>query len=87
VDCGGNWVVDSRVVGVLVSDIAALSPRQLEIAKLFAAGHSTSEVAKILLRSTKTIETHRATIRHKMQISTGVQWMDFLRSVHSEEAK
>jgi DNA-binding CsgD family transcriptional regulator len=83
-DYGWHRIVGPICVGLLVSN--PLSPRQLEIAKLFAAGHSTSEVAKILLRSTKTIETHRATIRHKMQITSGVEWMDFLVRVRNAAA-
>lgn len=39
-----------------------LTPREDEVLKLIAEGHSTKEIARILNISAKTVEKHRASI-------------------------
>ena len=46
----------------------SLSLRQQEVVQLLAEGRSTKEVAAILGLSTKTAETHRSSILHKLQM-------------------
>ena len=48
----------------------ALTPREREIVKLIAEGHSNREVAVKLSISLKTVETHRAAIMRKLNLSS-----------------
>lgn len=43
-----------------------LSPRELEVLRHVAAGRSTAEIAQILHRSVKTIETHKQSLKAKL---------------------
>ena len=47
-----------------------LTPREREIVQLLAEGKSNKEVADTLGISTKTIETHRATIMRKLELKS-----------------
>ena len=47
-------------------DVKALTPRETEIAKLVAEGHSSQEIAAFLVISVKTVERHRANILEKL---------------------
>jgi DNA-binding NarL/FixJ family response regulator len=51
-----------------------LTPREREIVKLIAEGHTNQQIAGLLHRSVKTIESHRANILRKLGIhdSTGL---------------
>lgn len=51
----------------------SLTPRESEIAKLVAEGHSSQAIATILVISTKTVETHRANIHQKLGIRDRVE--------------
>ena len=62
--------------------INSLTPSEFEVLHMIGAGHSSREIAKVLSRSIKTIETHRANIRAKLQLKSGAdlvryatQWM------------
>lgn len=43
-----------------------LTPREREIVKLIAEGHTSDEIAKILVISPKTVERHRANVLEKL---------------------
>jgi len=45
-----------------------LTPRETEITKLVAEGHSSQEIAELLVISVKTVERHRANILEKLGI-------------------
>jgi DNA-binding NarL/FixJ family response regulator len=47
-------------------DRPELSPRELEVLRLVAAGRSTREIADHLNRSVKTIETHKQSLKSKL---------------------
>ena len=47
-----------------------LSPRELDVLRLVAAGKSTREIAEQLNRSVKTIETHKQTLKTKLGAQT-----------------
>lgn len=51
--------------------INTLSPAEFEILNLIGAGHRTQQIARLLSRSTKTIETHRYNIRMKLNLKDG----------------
>ena len=60
-----------------------LSDRELEILELIGKGHEVREIAKELHLSPKTVETHRAHIKEKLNLKNArqvtrfaVQWMD-----------
>jgi DNA-binding NarL/FixJ family response regulator len=43
-----------------------LTPRELEVVKLIAEGHTTKEIAQILVISENTVERHRANVLDKL---------------------
>ena len=51
--------------------INSLTPSEFEVLHLIGSGHSSKEIAKMLSRSIKTIEVHRANIRIKLQLKDG----------------
>lgn len=53
----------------------ALSPRELEVLRLVAAGRSTREIAELLNRSVKTIETHKQALKAKLGADSPAQLM------------
>ncbi|MCW3018258.1 MAG: two component transcriptional regulator, LuxR family [Solirubrobacterales bacterium] len=48
----------------------ALSPREVEVLRLIALGHTSVEIARKLHLSPRTIETHRANIHRKLGLAT-----------------
>jgi DNA-binding NarL/FixJ family response regulator len=52
--------------GSVLSDRPELSARELEVLRLVAAGRSTREIAEQLNRSVKTIETHKQSLKTKL---------------------
>ena len=51
--------------------INTLTPSEFEILHLIGQGHSSQEMANLLCRSIKTIETHRFNIRTKLNLKDG----------------
>jgi DNA-binding NarL/FixJ family response regulator len=49
-------------------DIDPLSPRERQIAKLIAEGHSSKEIAEFLFISVRTVDNHRARIMEKLNL-------------------
>jgi len=47
-----------------------LSEREVEVLRLIALGHTNTEIAQQLFLSTRTVETHRAHIQHKIRRTT-----------------
>jgi two-component system response regulator NreC len=47
-----------------------LTPRELEVLRLIALGHTNAEIGGQLFLSVRTVETHRARIQHKLGRST-----------------
>ena len=48
--------------------LGELTPRQVEVLKLVAEGHSTPEIARRLRLSTKTVESHRTELMRRLGI-------------------
>jgi DNA-binding NarL/FixJ family response regulator len=51
------------------------SPREIEVLRLIAAGRSTAEIAELLNRSVKTIETHKQALKTKLGADSPAQLM------------
>jgi two-component system response regulator NreC len=54
-----------------------LSPRELEVLRLVALGHTNQEIAKELYISTRTTEMHRASIMRKLHFDTRAQLVNY----------
>jgi two-component system response regulator NreC len=50
-----------------------LSPRETEILRLIALGHTSTEIARKLQLSRRTVETHRANVYRKLGLATRAQ--------------
>lgn len=51
----------------------SITPRETEVAKLVAEGHSSQAIAAMLVISVKTVETHRANIYSKLELRDRVE--------------
>jgi len=49
---------------------SVITSRERTVVQLIAEGHSNKEVARVLNISLKTVETHRATIMRKLQVTS-----------------
>ena len=47
-----------------------LTPRERIVVQLVAEGHSNKQIAKVLSVSIKTVETHRAAIMRKLELTS-----------------
>ncbi len=54
-----------------------LSPRELDVLRLVALGHTNQEIAKELYISTRTTEMHRASIMRKLHFNTRAQLVNY----------
>lgn len=64
-----------KMMGSETSDspVGNLSPAELEVLHLIGLGMGTSEIAERLVRSVKTIESHKANIKKKLNLDSGNQ--------------
>jgi two-component system, NarL family, response regulator NreC len=54
-----------------------LSPRELDVLRLIALGHTNQEIASELFISTRTTEMHRASIMRKLRFETRAQLVNY----------
>ncbi|MBC8041324.1 MAG: response regulator transcription factor [Opitutaceae bacterium] len=59
------------------SPVAGLSDRELEVATLIGSGIATRDIAVRLNMSVKTVETHRAHLKTKLNLDTATQLVQF----------
>jgi len=78
-----NRLVEKLVVGGGGSPLERLSDRELEVFRLLGQGRGTRQIAEELHLSIKTIETHRANIKQKLNLKSAtelvrhaVQWAE-----------
>ncbi len=57
--------------------INSLTPSEFEVLHLIGSGNSSRDIAKLLNRSIKTIEVHRANIRAKLHLKDGADLMRY----------
>jgi len=67
----------SGTVGNSKSPVERLSDRELEVVQLIGSGLSTREIAKNLNVSVKTIESHRAHIKEKLNLKNATELVQF----------
>ena len=60
-----------------LSPVASLSEREFEVLHLLGLGFGTRQIAEKLNRSIKTIETHRASLKVKLNLSSGTDLAHF----------
>lgn len=65
--------------------INTLTPSEFEVLHLIGQGHSSQEIAKLLCRSIKTIETHRFNIRVKLNLKDGADLIRYATRWTAEE--
>ena len=65
--------------------INSLTSSEFEVLHLIGSGHSSQEIAKLLNRSIKTIETHRFNIRTKLNLKDGADLIRYATHWISEE--
>jgi two-component system, NarL family, response regulator NreC len=56
-----------------------LSPREIEVLKLIALGHTNGEIASSLFLSVRTVESHRAHIQQKVGLTTRAELVSYAR--------
>lgn len=65
-----EWAEKDRVVAEGYEKIALLNPRELEVLRGLIAGYTNKVVAQKLSLSVRTVETYRADLTRKLQISS-----------------
>lgn len=65
--------------------INSLTPSEFEVLHLIGSGHSSQEIARLLCRSIKTIETHRFNIRSKLNLKDGADLIRYATRWISEK--
>lgn len=61
----------------LARALSVLTPRELEVLKLVAEGHTNQEIADLLVLSIKTVQAHRANVMEKLGLSDITQLVRF----------
>lgn len=61
----------------VIDPTACLTHREFEILRLIGFGFGTRQIAEKLNRSVKTIEAHRANIKEKLGLKTGIELIRF----------
>ncbi len=67
----------AHIASPTASPIAGLSEREFEILHLLGLGFGTKQISEKLNRSVKTIETHRANLKEKLQLQSGADLVRF----------
>ena len=58
----------------------ALSPREIEVVRLFASGMSVSEISARLNRSVKTVSSHKISALRKLGAACDADLIDYARA-------
>jgi DNA-binding NarL/FixJ family response regulator len=91
----GNLYLSNEIQARLLKRIAtgnseseplmnSLTPAEFEVLHLIAAGHSSQQIARLLSRSIKTIETHRYNIRTKLNLKDAADLIRYASQWNSE---
>jgi two-component system, NarL family, response regulator NreC len=80
---GGTWLnpdLGARMAAAPpgpAGTLAELSEREIDVLRLIALGHTNNEIAEQLYLSVRTVETHRARIQQKLDLSTRAELVRF----------
>jgi two-component system, NarL family, response regulator NreC len=80
VAAGSSYVhpeLGAALAGARKPTTGPLSPRELDVLRLIALGHTNQEIAKELFISTRTTEMHRANIMRKLHFQTRAQLVNY----------
>jgi DNA-binding NarL/FixJ family response regulator len=80
----GDLYVHSGMTRALLADssspgpssqmpVERLTPREMEVLRLIAQGHTNRQIAELLTISVRTVETHRANLMGKLQLESRVE--------------
>ena len=83
----GDEYVSARVASALqalrrASEDDGLTPRETDIVRMIALGHTSAEIACRLHLSRRTVETHRARIHNKLGFKTRAELVQFALRRH-----
>ena len=74
-----NPVLGARLAVEPEGPPGGLTPREVEVLRLVAAGYTNPEIAEQLVISIRTVETHRAAIHRKLDTSSRAEAVAFAR--------
>ena len=64
---GARMAAEPSAASAVTDD---LSPREVEVLRLIARGHTNAEIGEQLFLSVRTVETHRSHIQRKLRLTT-----------------
>jgi two-component system, NarL family, response regulator NreC len=73
----GMAFASARPDEIRTADVGGLTPKETEVLRLLALGHTGIEIAKLLNTSLRTIETHRAHIHRRLDRHTRADLVHF----------
>ena len=76
----------SSLSSKMMLEFQKLTATEVEIAQLVMRGKSTKDIAKMLSRSTSTIDFHRNNIRAKLGLQRNQNLRTYLHSIHASES-
>jgi two-component system response regulator NreC len=77
---GGTYLepqLGARLAAIAVRKPRELSPRELEVLRLIARGHTNREIAERLFLSVRTVESHRARLQRKLELSRRSELVEY----------
>jgi two-component system response regulator NreC len=77
---GGTYLeprLGARLAAVAARKPPELSARELEVLRLIARGHTNREIAERLFLSVRTIESHRARLQRKLELSRRSELVEY----------
>jgi two-component system response regulator NreC len=74
-----NPALGARLAAEPEGPPGGLTPREIEVLRLVAAGHTNPEIAERLVISIRTVETHRAAIHRKLNTASRAEAVAFAR--------
>src|SRR6185437_13521515 len=71
--------LSAGAIGYVLKEAAAdeLSEREVDVLRLIALGHTNAEIAEQLFLSVRTVETHRAHIQQKLNLSSRAELVGY----------
>jgi two-component system response regulator NreC len=77
---GGTYLeprLGARLAAVAARKPPELSARELEVLRLIARGHTNREIAERLFLSVRTVESHRARLQRKLELTRRSQLVEY----------